>query len=348
MKPKRTEHHGGNTAIASQRPTRAWAYCCVGLSVGFVLGGQRQCLSVQPVGRIMSLRNDSGGESAPGATPWWEPIVNANRAKTDGLRVYKSPVRFEHPVDNGFRLMQLLELLGVDPATNPRASPSTIIAIGLRTESLWFARAGYHVHAFEARQEGCKLVSERLTKLIPSMRSQVQLHLTALSNYAGTTDIYDANDSSSLLRGAVINGRREKRKFTGRVETVPVTTLDLVFRSLDPKLATSVVGMQVDTQGVEPEIFMGAQSILENPATRPRVIVTEYTSRFRKFEELSVGLHLLIGLGYTCYYDQGKESTLGESTVISPTNEFDGDFYCTIVPLESFVEATKTSRKMKV
>jgi hypothetical protein len=180
-----------------------------------------------------------------------------------------------------------------------------------------------------------------MKELPTSLRSRVHLHRTALSNYTGTTELFDAATSSSLLKGAVVNGAIEERKFLRsgqRVEVVPVTTLDDHFRSLassrsngDSSPVLSVVGMKIDTQGVEPEILMGAQSILGNPASRPRVVVIEYFTRFRAFDELSVGLRLLIGLGYYCYYEQG--AALGTSMVVTPETEFEGDFYCTHKPL---------------
>jgi hypothetical protein len=80
------------------------------------------------------------------------------------------------------------------------------------------------------------------------------------------------------------------------------------------------VGIQIDTQGVVPEIL-------------PRAIVMEYCTRFHPFDELSIGVHLRIGLGYTCYYHQGTK--LGASFVITPETDFEGEFYCTAEPLDT-------------
>jgi hypothetical protein len=279
---------------------------------------------------------------------WWEPIVRANRARPDGLRVYESPLAFERG-GNTFPLLQILQHLGVEPAAG-----ATIVDVGLPAESITFAAAGYRVQAFEARQDGYHNILRRIKKDLgrdEAAQKRIQLHHIALSNYTGTTEIFYAKDSSSLLKGAVLNGPKEKAKFLGsgrRVETVPVTTLDNYFRSLPassggdaaaaaaaapPVLAASIVGMKIDTQGVEPEIFMGAQGLLADPNTRPRAIVTEYCTYLRPFDELSVGLHLLIGLGYTCYYHQGNKFNLGESTVITPETVFEGDLHCTHRPL---------------
>jgi hypothetical protein len=310
------------------------------------------------MGSMRLVEGGGGGASSASisspraASPaWWEPVVDANRAKPGGLRVYESPVAFDRGA-NGFRLLQLLRLLGADPSAHPDASPGTIVAIGLPAESAFFAEAGYRVQAFEARKKACGLISKQLGERLPAeARRRVQLHRLALSNYTGTTEIFDAADSSSLLRSAVEDQELERKKFVQkgrRLEVVPVTTLDEHFRSLaasglagaadsDRVLATSVVGMQIDTQGVEPEILMGAQSILGNPSTRPRVVVVEYCTRFRPFDELSIGVHLLIGLGYTCYYDrkQIKGDIQGTELVMTPETAFAGDFYCTIEPLDS-------------
>jgi FkbM family methyltransferase len=258
-------------------------------------------------------------------------VVRANREKDGGFRVYKLPFQFASS-SNDQRLLELLKLMGIGgPSTNPSAPPGTIIDIGLPHESITFAKAGFETQSFEARQEGYNTILSALSQEDVSVQSRVHLHHTALSNYTGTTEIFDAEDSSSLVKGAVVNGDPEKVKFLRqgeRVETVTVTTLDNHFRSLIS--STSVVGIKIDTQGVEPEIFLGAQSILGNSATRPRAIVTEYCSRFRPFEELSVGMHLLIGLGYACYYADESE----EEIVVTAESGFCSDFYCTHEPLQ--------------
>jgi FkbM family methyltransferase len=313
--------------------------CIAGLAVGYLLGGQRKSLLISlPSGTNAPKSKSSGGSSStpPGpSVSWWEPVVQSNQAKPIGFRVYETPVPFEQKA-NDLRLLQLLNYLSLeDPSIDPIASPgATVIDIGLPTESMTYAKAGYQVQAFEARQQGYDLVMGFLNQLNATERGRVHLHRTALSNYTGTTDIFDANDSASLLKGAVVNGGVEEQKFIrhgGRMETVPVTTLDQHFRSLASP--SSVVGMKVDTQGVEPEIFMGAQSLLGNPAAQPRAIAMEYCTRFRPFEESSVGVHLLIGLGYTCYYEQGTNH--GASLVITAETYFEGDLYCTNVPLRA-------------
>jgi hypothetical protein len=323
-------------------PFRASVVLAMGLSVfaAYFLGRQHPCPCLQPTVKARE-KKAKGGASSPSApppsVPWWEPVVQANRAKPEGLRVYELPVALAGVADqNDVRLEHLLKLVGAGPSTN-----RTVIDIGLPTESITFATSGYLVQAFEARVRGYAEVSERLQALEAPIRRRIQLHHAALSNFTGTTDLFDAEDSSSLLRGAVENFSAEKVKFErtgGRVETVPVTTLDHHFRSLAasrdddaaPALAASVVGIKVDTQGAEPEIFMGAESILSDPATRPRAIVMEYCARLRPFDDLSAGLHLLIGLGYSCYYEGGHG---GGSMVITAQSGFCGDFYCTHRPL---------------
>jgi hypothetical protein len=331
---------------------RAWAVCAMSLSLlmAYGLGRQHPCPSLQPASKIRTKKSSS--KAPPPPLPWWEPVVQANRAKPEGLRVYASPVTLAgERYENDLRLLQLLKLLGAGPSTKPGAPrPGVIVDIGLPKESVTFAKSGYLVQAFEARLRGYMEVSEALQQLEAPVRARIQLHHTALSNYTGITEIFDANDSSSLLRGAVVNGRIEEEKFEKagkRVETVPLTTLDRHFRSLAasqdddaaPAPAASVVGIQIDTQGVEPEIFMGAESILSDPATRLRVIVMEYCAPFRPFDELSTGIHLLIGLGYTCYYEQLYN--FNSSMVITPGFGFSGDFYCTHQPLKAGVAGSR-------
>jgi FkbM family methyltransferase len=283
--------------------------------------------------------------------------VAADRARPGGgLLVRECPVPFKPRSNNGQRLVQILRVLDGAAASPPppgRRPPSrggTVVDVGLPVESIGLARAGYRVQAFEARRSGYEQVLERLDRDLRgrALRGRVQLHRAALSNYTGATEIYDASTSSSLLEGAVANGAIEEKKFDKegrRTETVPVTTLDDHFRSLASEAknagaaaaaaAVVVVGMKVDTQGVEPEIFMGARSLLEDPARRPLAIVFEYCTRLRPFDELSVGLRLLLGLGYECYYPRGNALSRkhGASAVVTEDTEVCSDFYCTSEPL---------------
>lgn len=63
-----------------------------------------------------------------------------------------------------------------------------------------------------------------------------------------------------------------------------MTTIEHHFRSFDssiggdavPVLSTSIVGIKIDTQGMEPEIFMGARSILNNHSARLCAMVMEF------------------------------------------------------------------------
>eukprot|EP00978_Attheya_sp_CCMP212_P008379 scaffold19730_cov40-Attheya_sp.AAC.1 len=85
----------------------------------------------------------------------------------------------------------------------------TIIDIGLPKESLIFAANGYSTQSFEARKsaygEVKQLVKER------GLGHLIHLHHAALSNMTGTTQIYDADDSSLLLESA-IQHKAEKKK----------------------------------------------------------------------------------------------------------------------------------------
>jgi hypothetical protein len=145
----------------------------------------------------------------------------------------------------------------------------------------------------------------------------------------------NALDSSGLLSSAV-QSKKEKPKFEKygqTMETVHVEKLDtFLFKNdfnntITNKAAAptttekspsahqqqqpqqqQIVDMKIDTQGVEPEIFMGSRQLLTSSSASsssssppPLVIVTEYCTRLRVHEELSIGPHLLRGLGYTYY-----------------------------------------------
>eukprot|EP00978_Attheya_sp_CCMP212_P008380 scaffold19730_cov40-Attheya_sp.AAC.2 len=66
------------------------------------------------------------------------------------------------------------------------------------------------------------------------------------------------------------------------MESVPLHQLDTY--------VTSAVGMKIDTQGVEPEIFMGAERLLTSRAGAPLVIFMEHCSRLRPIPDLLCGV----------------------------------------------------------
>lgn len=117
----------------------------------------------------------------------------------------------------------------------------------------------------------------------------------AVSNRTGMADFYLAHDSSSLIKSAVKGGTELDRwKSTNMAtESVPVIQLDNYVRRCD--------AMKLDTQGNEPEILMGAESILTGSPDGLPVIYYEYCTHLRDVNELNTGIHLLRGLGYTCY-----------------------------------------------
>lgn len=223
----------------------------------------------------------------------------------------KGPIQIEHfpysigTDNNSIGLTQLLCYAG------GWQKKSAFVDIGLPTESLYFAKKGHTSDAFEARKDGYDSVKKMIDG--SKLQDRINLHNMALSNFSGTIKIYEARDSSSILKSAVdVGPELDKRKEEGLRETmVKVAPLD--------EFVTRADAMKIDTQGAEPEIFMGAQKVLNSGLPFP--ILMEYCSRLRGFDELSVGVHILRGLGYTCYSAEAT-FTLRQDT------EFCGDFYC--------------------
>ena len=249
---------------------------------------------------------------------WWNYYIEKSRQKGP-LKIPLQP--FTIPLQNDKAVLKVLEHFGVHK--HVKNQQLTIIDIGLPGESAAFAKEGYYAEAFEARTEGVKHVQEGYAEQPIEVQERIHLHQTALSNVSNTTlEIYDANDSSSLLESAVL-ASKEKPKFEKlgkRMETVQVNLLDSFITS-----EHKVVAMKIDTQGVEPEIFMGSYNLFHHQQSL-MVILTEYCTRLRPYEELSLGPHLLNGLGYTCYLrptDQYKNALTVDANL-----EYCGDFVC--------------------
>jgi hypothetical protein len=170
-----------------------------------------------------------------------------------------------------------------------------------------------------------------MAKQLPTnLQDHIALYHTALGNVSNVTmSMYNALVSCSVLSCAV-QSKKEKPKFekSGQtMETVLMEQLETFLFGNDNNNTTTtnaaaptttekspsaqqqqqqrIVAMKIDTQGVEPEIFMGSRQLLTSSSTSssspsPFVIVTEYCTRLRVYEELSIGPHLLRGLGYTC------------------------------------------------
>eukprot|EP00890_Picochlorum_soloecismus_P003792 jgi/Picsp_1/4413/NSC_06635-R1_protein len=234
-------------------------------------------------------------------SPWWH--LPYKRSLQQGS-IQKKQFPYNISARNDVGLLQLLCYSG---ALRPS---STLIDIGLPYESIYFAKMGHFAEAFEARKEGYESVKATIEK--NGLKDAINLHHTALSNFTGKIRIYEAQDSSSILESAVdVGPELKKRTEEGMRESmVTVSPLDAYLDLAD--------AMKIDTQGVEPEIFMGARKVFQSG--RPFPIIMEYCGRLRKFEELEIGIHILRGLGYQCY---GKNQfNLTES------NNFCGDFYC--------------------
>ena len=268
---------------------------------------------------------DGGNENTEINKFWWKDPVKKSIASGQFM---VGPMPF--PVnrkDHTEAILQILRYLGVVPAPT-----TTIIDIGLPMESLKFARNGYHVQAFEARLSGYNQVKRKIEEA--HLDHLITLHQTALSNCSNqTAEIYDANDSSSLLESAVNKSRTpEVKKFerTGRrKEKVTLNRLD--------SFVTDAVAMKIDTQGAEREIFMGSPQLLrDNPKTGPFVIFTEFCFRFRPHNELMEGLHLLRGLGYTCYFYQSGRTDVDMLQFFN----YCGDFMCIRSPKWNFTSMT--------
>ena len=234
--------------------------------------------------------------------PWWMKPYRKSVSKGP-IQIVQFPYEISEHNDAG--LVQLFCYAG-----GKKDASSTFIDIGLPTESIYFANAGYKSEAFEARKDGYDDVKKMIDG--QGLQKQITLHNVALSNYSGETKIYEARDSSSILKSAVdIGPELQKRTEEGMKETiVKVAPLD--------EFITRADAMKIDTQGVEPEIYMGAKNVLNSGLPFP--ILMEYCSRLRNFKELSVGVHILQGMGYRCYARQAF--TLDEHA------EFCGDFYC--------------------
>jgi len=233
--------------------------------------------------------------------PWW--FVPYQQSLGMGpIQIQKFPYPISESNDVG--LMQLLCYAGGFKEKN------AFIDIGLPTESLHFAAHGHTSEAFEARKEGYDSVKKLIEE--NGLQDQINLHNMALSNSTGTIKIYEARDSSSLLKSAVdVGPELQKRHEEGMKETMVNTApLDTFVSEAD--------AMKIDTQGVEPEIFMGAQKVLNSGLPFP--ILMEYCSRLRSFQDLSVGVHILRGLGYQCYTNK--------AFILDQSADFCGDFYC--------------------
>ncbi|KAL7573154.1 hypothetical protein ACA910_018818 [Epithemia clementina (nom. ined.)] len=261
---------------------------------------------------------------------WWVPYVEKS-VQSGPLLIH--PMPFQVPRHNAKAIVHVLQYLGVTSGSNvdgDATSPNTIIDIGLPQESLSFAQSGYRVHAFEARQRAYNQVKQAIEKR--NLQHLITLHHTALSNCSNqTTEIFDASDSSSLLESAVIHGP-ELTKFNRggqKKEVVPLEVLD--------SFVTDAVAMKIDTQGVEPEIFMGAPKLLsENHEKGPFVIITEYCYRMRPLSELLLGPRLLHGLGYTCHFFPNEQP----AATLENLKNYCHDFLCVRSPAWNFTQTT--------
>jgi FkbM family methyltransferase len=249
-----------------------------------------------------SVHTNHRHHNAPRAetsTPWWQQHFDAS--------LQQGPLHFEVlpynlSTDDATSTLQAL-CLSRTQSTNPT---NVIVDVGLPTEASVFSRHGYRTFGFEASSSTAKY----LQKMFGDDNNTVIVH-AAVSNRTGMADFYLAHDSSSLSKSAVGAGvELDKWKSTAMAtESVPVVALDNHVKRCD--------AMKLDAQGNEPEILMGAESILTGSADGLPVIYYEYCTYLRDVTELHTGLHLLRGLGYVCYSveDFGQAGRLGRADV---------------------------------
>eukprot|EP00568_Trieres_chinensis_P005172 CAMPEP_0183300522 /NCGR_PEP_ID=MMETSP0160_2-20130417/6927_1 /TAXON_ID=2839 ORGANISM="Odontella Sinensis, Strain Grunow 1884" /NCGR_SAMPLE_ID=MMETSP0160_2 /ASSEMBLY_ACC=CAM_ASM_000250 /LENGTH=322 /DNA_ID=CAMNT_0025462961 /DNA_START=48 /DNA_END=1016 /DNA_ORIENTATION=+ len=248
---------------------------------------------------------------------WWEPCVWKSMLGGP-LLIHPFPFGLKATSKkrrNDLIILEILHHLGIG---SNGTNELTIIDIGLPSESLTFAREGFHVEAFEARKEGFQQIASKIVD--QDLSGLINLHNVALSNQTGKMEIFDADDSSSLLESAITGGPEKAKlaKTGGRKEEVQLELLD--------NFVTSAVAMKIDTQGVEPEIFMGSEKLLRSRSRGPMLILMEYCNRLRPLEELVRGVHLLHGLGFTCHL-----LGIQDSFELMKNTKFCGDFICTRV-----------------
>ena len=253
---------------------------------------------------------------------WWNEYIEKSKAQGP-LNIPPFPIQATTGNwANDQAIIEILEHYGVKSQVHKKL---TIIDIGLPTESITFAKHGYLTESFEARTKGIKEVNDAIAQEPISVQEHIHLHHSALSNVSNTTlEIFDANDSSSLLESAV-SSWPETRKFQkhgGKKETVPVNLLDS-FIGPDQE---EVVAMKIDTQGVEPEIFMGSYNLFHQQPSLV-LVLTEYCARLRPYDELSQGPHLLNGLGFKCYIKANGQET-PSPFVLDQNAKFVGDLVC--------------------
>lgn len=248
-----------------------------------------------------SVHRNRFARPADASTPWWRKYVDMSLAQGT---LHFEVLPYNLSTNDAIGTLQALCLSKTDTV----APTNVIVDVGLPTEAALFSQHGYRTFGFEASTETAK----RLQKNFADDNKTEIVH-AAVSNRTGMADFYLAHDSSSLSKSAVEVGTElNKWKSTNMAtESVPLVQLDNHVRRCD--------AMKLDAQGNEPEILMGAQSILTGSADGLPVIYYEYCTYLRDVAELNTGVHLLRGLGYTCYSleDFGGAGRLGRTDLSS-------------------------------
>ncbi len=154
------------------------------------------------------------------------------------------------------------------------------------------ARADVTVHCFEPNPA----VRARLARNVALNRlgSRIRLHAEALSDHAGSADLYGSDDMSTLNRNVFAGSGNPSPT------QVPLARLDDVFDREGAPLSL----VKIDVQGHELEVLRGASAVLSQH--RPALILEHEDSLFRSASEASERKselsRLLSDLGYQTLY----------------------------------------------
>ncbi|KAL7559647.1 hypothetical protein ACA910_006245 [Epithemia clementina (nom. ined.)] len=151
---------------------------------------------------------------------WWEPYI-AKSQQNGPMMIYPLPLNV-CPSPNA--ILDVFKHIGVMSHSYPNGEdtvttpvPNTVIDIGLPTNLLDYAQKGFRVQGFEARKSAYNQVLEQVE--LRKLQHLITIHHTALSNCSNQTmEIFDVDDSSSLLKTVILGGgaKAERQKFESR------------------------------------------------------------------------------------------------------------------------------------
>ena len=152
-------------------------------------------------------------------------------------------------------------------------------------------RRNFSVLAIEARKRAVTSVQRRFAH--PIAAGQLTLLHAAVSATGNRTLIMQEAGDASFVEGLTVPGRVAARGRPGHVERVAMTTLDDVVGTRPCAV------IKLDIQGAEFEALRGALRVLRRP-NAPLVVFELYEGFRPDLPRLEL-LHLMRGLGYTCY-----------------------------------------------